>query len=233
VKRFYKSVGTTDSGSAHTVTLDGRPLKTPKGAVLALPTLALAQAIAAEWDGQGADIDQRTLPLTKLANTAVDHVAADREAVIRQIEVFARHDLVCYRAEGLPELAAREAQAWDGPLTWACEAHGLALAVTHGVGFVAQQTVTFERINQMLAPYGDFALAGFVAAAGLLKSVVLALALADGRMDTAAAHAAAHVDEAFQAEKWGVDAQALARSRAMAGELEIAVTFLRLATLQS
>ncbi|HJW41544.1 MAG TPA: ATP12 family protein [Rhizomicrobium sp.] len=227
MKRFYKTVAVAPSGGAFSVMLDGRPIKTPAGTVLLLPTAALAEAIASEWDGQGEQVGERTMPLTKLANTAIDRIGPNRAAALAQLEDFARHDLVCYRADDPPALATREAVAWDGPLAWVRDRYGLDLKITSGIGSVDQPGAV--GIAGALAHADAFALTGLLTAAGIMKSVVLALALADGRLDAASAHAAAHVDEQFQAEKWGRDAEAETRLKTLHAELESAERFMRLA----
>jgi chaperone required for assembly of F1-ATPase len=227
MKRFYKAVTVAPVSGGFSVTLDGRPMKTPGGATLALPTSGLAEAIASEWAGQGAQIDERAMPLTKLANTAIDRIAQNRAAALAELEDFARHDLVCYRADDPPALATREAVAWCGPLAWARDRYGLDLRVTSGIGSVDQPSAA--KLAGALANADAFALTGLLTAAGIMKSVVLALALADGRLDAASAHAAAHVDEQFQAEKWGCDAEAEARLKTLHAELESAEGFMRLA----
>jgi len=232
MKRFYKAVAVRPVGGTFGITLDGRPVKTPGGALLALSTAALAEAIAAEWAGQSETIDQRAMPLTALANTAQDHVARDRDATLGQIETFARHDLVCYRAAEPQALTAREAAAWDTPLAWAHTRYGLDLKVTHGVGSIDQPALSRDTIAQALARFDAFALTGLVTAVGIMKSLVLALSLADGRLDAAAAHAAAHVDEFFQAETWGRDFEAESRLKALLKELGDADRFMRLTRTQ-
>ncbi|MEJ0025352.1 MAG: ATP12 family protein [Rhizomicrobium sp.] len=228
MKRFYRTVAVKQVGGTFGIVLDGRPVKTPNGETLALHTAKLAEAVAAEWAEQGDKIDQRTMPLTALANTAQDHVAGDRAATLGQVETFARHDLVCYRAADPPELAVREVHAWDAPLAWARTRYGLDLKVTHGVGSIDQPSVSRDSIERALARFDAFALTGLVTAAGIMKSLVLALSLADGRLDAAAAHAAAHVDEFFQAEKWGRDSEAEARLKSLLKELEDAEHFMQL-----
>ncbi len=229
MKRFYKSVGVSRVGGAFGVTLDGRVVKTPAGALLALPTSALADAIAAEWTGQGDVIDPRAMPLTALANSAIDRVQADRVHALKQLEAFGGHDLVCYRAAEPAALVARETLAWDAPLLWARTRYGLDLRVTQGMQSIPQPALSFARLEDVLSRRDAFALTGLVTAAAIMKSLVLALALADGRLDAAAAHAAAHVDEFFQADKWGRDSEAEARLKALKSELDAADRFMRLA----
>ncbi|HEY0105894.1 MAG TPA: ATP12 family protein [Rhizomicrobium sp.] len=226
MKRFYKSAAVKRAGDGFGVTLDDRPVKTPSGAPLVLATAALAQAIAAEWAGQGDTVDRRSMPLTGLANTALDHGTAERAAILKQLGAFAGHDLVCYRASEPPELVAREARAWDAPLQWARSRYGLDLQVTLGTLSVPQPGAS--ALEPALSRFDEFRLTGLLAAAGILKSVVLALSLADGRLDAASAHAAGHVDALFQAEKWGRDSEAEARLKALLKELEDAERFMRL-----
>ncbi|MBS0471646.1 MAG: ATPase [Proteobacteria bacterium] len=230
MKRFYKTASSAPRDGAFAILLDGRPVKTPMGASLTLPTAALAEAIAAEWAGQGEEIDLRAMPLTGLANTALDHVRPD-SAVIARLETYAGHDLTCYRSGEPAELARREAAAWDPPLLWARTHYGLDLATTVGVGSVEQPAASLARLREHLSRRDEFALTGLVAAAGILKSVVLALSLADGKLSAAEAHAAAHVDEDFQAERWGWDAEAADRLKQLHAELDAAERFLTLARL--
>ncbi len=229
MKRFYKKVGTRNVGGHFGVTLDERPVKTPGGELLVVRAAALADAIAAEWAGQGEEVDQRTMPLTGLANTAIDHVRSGRDGVIARLQDFARHDLVCYRSKEPPELVARESAAWDLPLLLASARYGLDLKITDGVGSIPQPAASLDNLRRHLSGRDEFALTGFAAAAGLMKSVVLALALSDGRLSAAEAHDAAHVDATFQAEKWGRDAEAEARLGNLLAELEAAERFMTLA----
>lgn len=227
LKRFYKAAEARRVEGEFAILLDGRPVKTPMGASLTLPAAALAEAIAAEWAGQGEEIDLRAMPLTGLANTALDHVRPDPAAVIARLETYAGHDLTCYRSGEPAELARRETAAWDPPLLWAKTQYGLDLKTTDGIASIAQPALASLRAH--LARRDAFALTGLTTAAGLLKSVVLALALADGRLNAAEAHAAAHVDEDFQAERWGWDAEAADRLKQLLAELEAAERFLSLA----
>ncbi len=227
MKRFYKTVGVQRAGALFGIVLDGRPVKTPEREVLALRSAALADAVAAEWARQGDELGD--MPLTRLANTAIDRVRADRAPALKQIADFAGHDLVCYRSAAPAELAAREAAAWDLPLLWARTQHGLDLKTTTGAVSIPQPGFDAGDLGQRLSRLDEFALTGLSAAAPLLKSAVLALVMADGRLDAAAAHAAAHVDETFQAEKWGRDAEAEKRLKGLLAELEVTNLFLQLA----
>ena len=227
MKRFYKTVAIQRVGASHGIALDGRPVKTPEREVLAMHALPLAEAIAAEWARQGEDLGD--MPLTRLANTAIDRVAKDRSAALAQLAHFLGHDLVCYRSAAPAELAAREAAAWDPPLIWVRSRYGLDLHTTTAALSIHQPGYDAAGFTQSLSQADPFVLTGLAAAAALLKSSVLALALCDLRIDAVQAHAAAHVDEFFQAEKWGWDAEAQKRLAGLLAELEVTNTFLQLA----
>jgi len=228
VRRFYREVSV---GGGKAVLLDGRPVKTPLGARLALPTPALAEAIAAEWSEQGEKLRPETMLLTKLANTAIDNVAADMQGARKQILAYAGSDLVCYRAEEPPELVARQKDAWDPLLDWLEQAHGARLKTANGIVFVEQPAEAILAIENALAQYDAFAMAGLLNAASLCGSAVLALALAAERLDAEAAFAASQLDTIFQAERWGWDSEAEAKARCAQEELVQTARFLRLLRL--
>ena len=227
MKRFYKTVAVQRVGGQYGIVLDGRPVKTPEHEVLALRSSALADAIAAEWARQGEELGD--MPLTRLANSAIDRVRPDRSAALAQIDAFARHDLVCYRSAHPADLVAREAAAWDPPLLWARSQYGLDLKTTNGVTSIPQLGYDAADLAQRLSRLDEFAFTGLSAATAVVKSAVLALAMAGQRLDSATAHAAAHVDAIYQAEKWGRDEDAQKRMAALLAELETANLFLQLA----
>jgi chaperone required for assembly of F1-ATPase len=225
MRRFYKEVSVAED---FRVLLDGRPIKTPMRATLALPTRMLAEAVAEEWRGQGEKIAPETLPLTKLANTAIDRVVGREEVVIDQILAYA-NDLLCYRAEAPADLVARQNEGWNPLLDWAAERYGARLFTRVGIAHIAQPEEAVEAFRHTLAGHDPFVLTALHAAATLCGSLVLALALADGRLGAEEAFALSHLDERYQAEKWGADGEAAKRARAMAGELDAAARFMRLA----
>ena len=149
------------------------------------------------------------MPLTKLANTAIDRVVAREAAIAEQILAYA-NDLLCYRAEAPDDLVARQNKSWNPILDWAAERYA-PLTVGTGVGYIAQPGESVEALRKALAERGAFALTALHAAATLCGSLVLALALADGRLDAEEAFALSQLDERYQAEKWGADEEAEAR----------------------
>jgi chaperone required for assembly of F1-ATPase len=229
MKRFYKQVSASAaSDSGYTVLLDGKPIKTPARATLTLPSPALVEAVAEEWRGQGETIDPRSMPLTRLAFVAIDTASVDRARIAEQALRFGKSELLCYRAEAPPELTARQAAAWDPMLDWLSETHGARLSAASGVAFIEQPSDALLVLARAVRDHDDFALAGLHAAATITGSLVLALALSDARLSADESLALATLDEDFQAEKWGRDAEAETRRALLLADLSAAERFLRL-----
>jgi len=231
MKRFYKAVAVGAAEDGFRVLLDGRPVITPAKNTLALPTRALADAIAAEWQVQGEDIDPVSMPFLKLANTVIDGVAANRAAVIEAILRFGENDLLCYRAHQPPELATLQAQCWDPVLAWARRKHGAEFVVVEGFTHADQPPATLEVFRAALAKQDSFSLAALHVVASVAGSVVLALALADGELVPAQVFALSRIDEDYQASKWGRDHEAEIRASNLARELDKAAEFIAAARL--
>ena len=226
MKRFYKDVTVTDDLS---IRLDGKAVLTPGKRQLALPTHQLAEAIAREWREQGDDIVPATMALTKLANTAIDRSTAHREHVLAELTGFARNDLLYYRADEPAELVMRQQKAWGPLLDWVHQITGARLATTKGVAHIAQDDTAIAALSRSLPTMDAWTLTGMHAATTITGSFILALALSENRLSHAEAFASSRIDETFQAEKWGLDAEAEARARRLAAELEIAAQFMALA----
>lgn len=227
-RRFYKDVSVNERDGGFAVLLDGKPLKTPSRAAHALPTRALAEAVAEEWRAQGAELDPAAMPLTRLVSTALERVSVNRAPVVEQTLAFGNSDLVCYRAENSPELAARQAEAWDPLLGWLAERHGAKLAAGAGIAFIEQSAEAKLALEKAVWHLDDIALTGLSASASILGSLVLALALLDGRLDAAEAFRLATLDEAYQSEHWGSDTEAEARLKRLASALADIERFLKL-----
>ena len=223
MKRFYKSVS-VDDGNA--ILLDGRTLKTPRGGALDLPTRSLAEAIAEEWRVQGGEIDPQSMPLTKLANTAIDGITPRRDEVIAEIVAFAKHDHLCYRTDAPQELARRQSEAWDKLLDWAAECYGAPLMTAKGVTSIAQPESSIAALRKAVEAFDPFALAALHVIASISGSLVLALAVADRHLSAAEAFERSQIDERFQAEKWGLDTEAEARAKRLAADLSMAARFM-------
>jgi len=229
MKRFYKSVEVADDGS---ILLDGRPVRTPARAVLALPNAALAAAVAEEWAAQDETIDPRHMPLTGFANAAIDHVAPDPATFAAGLARYAETDLLCYRAEGPASLIERQAEAWNPLLAWARQRHDSALRVTSGIVPTAQPADALARLHAVTVSYSPFILAGLSALVTISGSLVLALALVEGVIGRDQAWAAAELDELWQAEHWGEDSLAAATREARRAEFAAAARFVALSADQ-
>jgi chaperone required for assembly of F1-ATPase len=210
VKRFYKVAAAAPGRGGVAILLDGRPVKTPGRAPLAVPTQALAEAIAAEWNAQCDEIDPRAMPLTGLANAAIDRVAPDPPAFARSLAPYGESDLLCYRAETPKALVRRQAEAWDPLLAWARRRFEMDFEVTAGVMHRPQPPHAVERLAEAVLGRGPFELAGLAPLVTVSGSLVIALALAEGEASLEQAWSAATLDEAWQAEHWGDDPLAAA-----------------------
>ena len=210
-KRFYSEVGITAAGADFGLLLDGRRAMTPMKSALAVPSEKLAESIAAEWRAQETVIDPVAMPLTTLTCTALDAVAANRAAVKADIVKYFGSDLLCYRAEGPDKLTARQCAHWDQPLVWANTLLGLDLVVTHGLMPVSQQPGLRAAADRAIGDEPALHLTALHVLTTLTGSAILALAVAHGELSLDEAWAAAHVDEDYQIELWGHDAEAAAR----------------------
>lgn len=228
-KRFYKTAGVGESDAGFTVELDGRAVKTPKRRLLAVPSRPLAEALAAEWAAQGDTLDPSRMPLTQLASTAIDGVADTVEAALDTLADYARADLLCYRAAYPQSLAAAQAATWQPLLDWAEAAFGARLRVTVGVVAVEQPEDSVAAIRAAFARHDVWRLTAAHALAGAFGSVVLALAVLEGRIAAEEAYAASRLDETHQAQVWGEDSQARRRAEAIGLEARAAADFAVLA----
>lgn len=208
MKRFWKAVTVEPEGSGWTIQLDGKPVKTPARAPLLVPTEPLANAIASEWREMGEEIDPRAMPLTALANAAIDRVAPDPAAFAAGQARYAEADLACYRAEGPRALVERQAEHWDPLLGWARRRYDVDFATTAGVTHVAQPPATVERLSHAVATLDPFRLAGLAPLVTIGGSLVAALAVLEGAISPEQGWLAVSLDERWQLEQWGSDADA-------------------------
>lgn len=213
-KRFYAAaaVASRENGSFG-IELDGRPIKTPAGHALAVPTRSLAEAIAGEWNAQGDDIVPASLPLTRLANSAIDGVAEREGEVVQDIVNYAASDLLCYRAASPAEFVAKQARLWDSILAWVRAEYDAPFKVGTGVKHLEQPAASLDAVQQEISALGPFQLAALHVITTLTGSALIALAHAKRFLDNDAAWEAANVDENWQASQWGEDFEAVQRQK--------------------
>jgi chaperone required for assembly of F1-ATPase len=228
VKRFWKDVTVEPEGEDWGIRLDGRPVKTPARAALVVPSLTLAQTIADEWRAVGEDIDPRALPLTGLANAAIDRVAPDRRTFAAGLALYAQSDLICYRATGPQELVAVQEIAWDALLGWARRRYDVDFLTTAGVVPVAQPPGTVERLSHAVEALDAFRLAALSPLVTIGGSLVAALALIEQVISPLQAWDAVSIDERWQLEQWGADAEAEAAIENRRRDFLAAARFLEL-----
>ncbi len=225
-RRFYKTVGLSEEG---VILLDGKPVKTPMQAALALPAAGLAQAVAGEWEAQGEKIVPATMPLTRLANTAIDRVTPGRPRVVAEMLEFAGSDLTCYRAETPPDLVERQALAWNPVLDWAAAELDAAFLVTAGIVHRAQPDAALKAVQTHLDGLDPFLLAALHNLMTLTGSLLIAAMTVAGKLAPEAAWLAAHTDEDYQIAQWGEDTQARQRRELRHREFLACCRFARLA----
>ncbi len=229
-KRFYQSATAGDAeAGGYRVRLDGRTVKTPAGRPLSVPTRALAEAIASEWNAQGETIVPASLPLTKLANTAIDGVANRESATADEILKYAASDLLCYRAPYPAELAEAQAAAWDPILAMIQAKYNAPFVTATGIAHVAQPAASLMALRSALASLGAFKLTALHVMTSLTGSALIALAHAEAGLDAETAWAAARTDETWQKLRWGEDFEAAQREKAQQKEFMAASLFCRIA----
>lgn len=230
-RRFYDAATIAPAEGGWCILLDGKLLRSPAKRSFALPTEALAAAIAEEWQAQGEKIDPRSMPLMQLAATAIDRVADARDAVVEETAGYGGSDLVCYRAAEPLALVRQEEALWQPLIAWLAERYDIALNVTTGIVSVEQPPHALATLRRVLEACDLFALTALAAMTGSAGSLVIALAVVEGRLSADEAADATLLDELFQAEKWGSDPEAERRRAAIRADLAAAVRFHRLSRL--
>lgn len=207
-KRFWKTATAEPCEGGFTVRLDGRAVKTPAKAAFVVPTLALAEAAAREWDAQEGAVKPETMPVTRAANSAIDKLGQQRDEVVGLLAAYGASDLLCYRATGPEGLIARQAAGWDPWLGWSATDLGAPLQVTAGIVPIAQPDESLIRLRAAVDAFDPFRLAAFHDMVAITGSLILALAVTRGRLSAAEAFDLSRIDESWQAEFWGVDEDA-------------------------
>ncbi len=227
-RRFYKEVRVVQDDAGHVIHLDGRTVRTPLKNALNVPAKALADAIAEEWSAQGEKIVPATMPITKIANTSIDHSVQKYDGIVDEFVAFAGSDLLCYRADTPQGLVERQQTHWDPLLGWVKEHAGAVLVVTAGVIHQSQPEEALALLRRQAAALNPFRLTALQTLTALTGSAVLSLAISEGEIAAEAAWTAANVDEDWQIELWGWDAEAERQRASRRAEFDAAVRFLDL-----
>ena len=228
MKRFWTSAAVVGAEGGYSIALDGRQVKTPARAELVVPTAALAEAIAAEWNACGETIDPRSMPLTGLANAAIDRIAPDKAGYAEGIARFGESDLTCYRAEGPDALVRWQEEAWDALLAWARRRFDVDFATCQGVMHIAQPAETVRKLAHAVATLDAFQLAGLSPLVTIGGSLVAGLAVLEEMMPAEAAWEAVSLDDRWQLEQWGDNAEARVALDARRRDFLAAARFLEL-----
>lgn len=227
-KRFWKSAEVRPSQRGFAVFLDDRQLTTPAKAPLEVPTENLAAEIAQEWLDQIGNVKPDTMPATRMANSAIDLVSVQFDAVVDMVAEYGGSDLICYRADTPTELVARQAAAWDPLVNWAETELGAPLTVTTGILPVEQPTRSLERFRIAVADHQPFHLAALHDLVTLSGSLVIVLAAAANHLGPEEAWNASRIDENWQAEQWGADEEAQEAALIKENQFKFACRFLKL-----
>ena len=228
MKRFWRTVEAREEDGHWSILLDGKPLRTPARVPLELPTKALADAIAAEWDAVGEDIDPKAMPLTGLANAAIDHVAPDPAAFAERLAKYAEADLACYRATSPSALVEAQEQDWGRLLAWARRRFDVDFITTAGLTHAEQPPATVERLTHEVRQLDAYRLAGLSPLVTIGGSLVAALGVLDCGLSAEQAWDSVSLDERWQAEQWGADAEAQAATENRRRDFLAAAQFLAL-----
>lgn len=228
MKRFYKQVTVVDAADGFGIALDAKPVRTPAKLPLAVPTLPLAQAIAAEWEAQVGEVKPATMPLTQLASTSIDGVRGRLDAVATAAADYGGSELVCYRADEPEELVQRQARLWNPLLDWAARRYDAHLLVTSGIIHKAQPENALTALRTAIDALDEWRLTALQNCIGITGSLLVSLAVVDGHLTAEQAFDLAQLDENYQIEKWGEDWEAADRRANQRADLASTVRFLNL-----
>ena len=227
-KRFWTAASVVADAGGFAVHLDGRPVKTPAKQPLLLPTHALATLVAAEWDAQSGLVNPETMPITRMANSAIDKVVPQYHEVATLLTAYGETDPLCYRATHPPALAAQQALAWDPLLEWAAEALQAPLKATAGIAPIAQDPAVLARLHDQVLALGNFKLAAFHDLVSISGSLVLAFAVGQGRLTAEEGWHLSRLDESWQIALWGEDEDAAAAAALKREAFHLAARFFAL-----
>ncbi len=228
MKRFYKQVSSGPVENGFGVRLDGKPIKTPAGQVLAVPSAALAEALVAEWEAQGETIVPSSMPLMQMVSTALDRMPQTRSQVQGYLAGFGASDMLCYRADSPVDLVGLQSVSWQPWLDWAAVEFDAPLAITAGVNPIVQEEDSLAALRRRVEIYDDWVLTALQSLGPCLGSLVLSLAVVEGKLAADEAFELSRLEERFQNERWGLDHEAKKRNDGLRQEVLAAARLLEL-----
>lgn len=228
MKRFWKEVAVVDADSSWGIALDRRPVRTPQRAPLAVASLALAEAIAAEWQDVGETIDPAAMPMTGLTNAAIDLAAPDLAAFAAPVAAYAESDLFCYRDARDAALQKEQAEAWNPLLSWAELRYGIEFALTQGVLPIDQPGATIAALRDAVLAQDPWRITALTPLVTIGGSLVAGLALLERAGDADALWDAVSLDDLYQERRWGADSEAQKMRAAHKRDWDNAARFLTL-----
>lgn len=221
MKKFYKAAEAGTAPGGYVVRLDGKPFRTPLKNLVLLESKPLAEAVAEEWARQGDNVQPLSMPMTLLANTMTDKTKGEgRQEVSDRLLEYGSSDLVCYFATHPAELVKRHQEHWQPLVLWMEEAYGITFKIVSGIQYHHQPQESLDKLETLLESLSPADFTVVQAAAATAGSLVIALALLQGRLLPENAYQASCVDEIYQLEMWGEDAEAQKRLEMIHSELK-------------
>lgn len=207
-KRFWSEASVVEAEGGFTVHLDARPVRTPAKSAMIVPTRAMADEIAAEWQAQDDLIKPDQMPVTRAANSAIDRVGPQFTEVAEVIADYGDCDLICYRADSPQELVARQIEAWGPLLAWSADALQAPLEPRIGVIHAPQDPASLQALRVRVHAFDAFELTALHDLVALSGSLVIGFAVCHNFREASALWETSRIDENWQIEQWGVDEEA-------------------------
>lgn len=229
-KRFWKEAKVVEVENGFGIQLDGRSLRTPSKAIFAVAHEEIARMTADEWMAQGDEVDPATMPATRMANSVIDKVSVNFDAIVEMLTEYAGSDLLCYRATTPQALIAEQARVWDPLLEWSATAFNAPFVTTSGVMYVTQPAQSVEMYRAILNAMNMYQLAGVHDLISISGSIVITMALITNHLDLNQAWQAVIVDDLWQERQWGADEEAQANLSVKFDDFKFAYKFWQAST---
>ena len=229
MKRFYKSVTSKkNSNYSFQVTLDNRPIQTPKRKIINLPNKNLANALAREWKSQKGIILLENMPITQLLFMTFDYISVKKPKFVKEILKMYETDLVFYWAEESDELLGRQKKTWLPLIDWAEKRYKIDCRYSKGVMPINQPRKSIQTLRAVLNSFDPFTLTAVYSGLKLSKSLLVPLAMVEDFINFKTAAKVFFLDESYQSERWGRDKVQILRQKNIEKELKDTYSFMKL-----